>query len=345
MTPIVRIVLALSGLCLFLAIGTSSAHKLRAERHVHRLLHAGRTENYESVVSEYHNLPEKYRKSQLVKMYYDDAVEQVSDFAGNNLFPTTETLDVAALAVFCLVLLALFLRPSPKPQKMYSRGTHAPEPCQPTAGQISFIKRINNGIVPIGLTRESAALMIKNHLVRISSESKRQRIDISPVEFMSSSRSYREKMRLERERKRAQEKLARQQERERRRAEREEMNARKAESRLYDKRIAEEEKLIKAREDACSGVEKKSRSAKARAIQELQNLMNDILADKRIEPQEVRQLKAWLMANRQAPDDFAQMLKLIDDSLLDGIIDEEETQAIYEGVIDCLLTLRERKSV
>ena len=73
--------------------------------------------------------------------------------------------------------------------------------------------------------------------------------------------------------------------------------------------------------------------------------MNDILADKRIEPQEVRQLKAWLMANRQAPDDFAQMLKLIDDSLVDGIIDEEETQAIYEGVIDCLLTLRERKSV
>ena len=35
----------------------------------------------------------------------------------------------------------------------------------------------------------------------------------------------------------------------------------------------------------------------------------------------------------------------IDKSLVDGIIDEEETQAIYEGVIDCLLTLRERKSV
>ena len=37
------------------------------------------------------------------------------------------------------------------------------------------------------------------------------------------------------------------------------------------------------------------------------------------------------------------MIKLIDESLVDGIIDADETQAIYEGVIDCLITLRERK--
>ena len=50
------------------------------------------------------------------------------------------------------------------------------------------------------------------------------------------------------------------------------------------------------------------------------------------------------MANRQSPDDFAPMFKTIDESLLDGMIDEDETQAIYEGVIDCLITLRERKA-
>lgn len=78
-------------------------------------------------------------------------------------------------------------------------------------------------------------------------------------------------------------------------------------------------------------------------VQELQNLVNDILADKRIDPQEVRQLKAWLIAHKQTPEDFSQMLKIIDDSLIDGIIDGNETQAIYEGVIDCLITLRERR--
>ena len=83
---------------------------------------------------------------------------------------------------------------------------------------------------------------------------------------------------------------------------------------------------------------------KARTILELQNLVNDILADKVIEPQEVRQLKAWLLENQRAADEFAPMLKVIDDSLQDGIIDAEETQALYEGVIDCLVTLRSRTS-
>ena len=78
-------------------------------------------------------------------------------------------------------------------------------------------------------------------------------------------------------------------------------------------------------------------------VQEFQGLVNDILADKIIEPQEVRQLKAWLMAHRQNPDDFAAMFKVIDESLVDGIIDTDETQAIYEGIIDCLITLRERR--
>ena len=161
--------------------------------------------------------------------------------------------------------------------------------------------------------------MINSYLSRMSTMSKRQRIDISIAEFMSGSKSYREKMRIERERKRAREKLERQREHERRQREREALRERKAADRLYEKRIAEEERLIKARDDANEGIVHKTRNAKAKAIQELQNLVNDILADKKIEPQEVRQLKAWLMANKQSPDDFAQMIKLIDESLVDGI--------------------------
>ena len=49
------------------------------------------------------------------------------------------------------------------------------------------------------------------------------------------------------------------------------------------------------------------------------------------------------MAHRQKQDDFAAMFKVIDESLVDGIIDTDETQAIYEGIIDCLITLRERR--
>ena len=50
------------------------------------------------------------------------------------------------------------------------------------------------------------------------------------------------------------------------------------------------------------------------------------------------------MANKQSSNDFAAMFKIIDESLVDGVIDAEETQSIYEGVIDCLITLRERRT-
>jgi flagellar biosynthesis GTPase FlhF len=256
-----------------------------------------------------------------------------------------EFLDMVAFAVFALGLCVMFLCIKPKEQKLYSRERPIAQPDIPTEGQVAFIRRFNNGILPVGLTKAGAAEMIKTHLAKMSAISKRKRVDISPVEFMSESKSYRERMKIERERRRAREKLERQLEHERRQHEREALREKKAVDRLYEKRIAEEEKLIKARKDTNEGVAHKARNAKAQTIQELQNLVNDILADKKIEPQEVRQLKAWLMANKQSPDDFAQMLRLIDESLVDGIIDETETQAIYEGVIDCLITLRERRSV
>jgi len=262
----------------------------------------------------------------------------------SDLFPTLETADVASLAVFALGMVAFWLWLVPRPKKQAAQKKTAVIPDAPTKCQMEFIRRFNNGIIPVGLTKTTAAMMINNHLARICAMSKRRNIDISPTEFMTGSRSYRERMKLERERKRAQEKLERQREQERRQREREAQKAQKAIDRLYEKRVAEEEKLIKAREDSCVGVARKPRSAKALAILELQNLVNDILADKKIEPQEVRQLKAWLMANKQSSDDFSSMLRIIDESLIDGVIDAEETQAIYEGVIDCLITLRERRT-
>ena len=335
MTPVIKAVLALAALCLTVAVGVSSAHNSRALRHYYRFLYAGRNEMYDEALEEYKYLPAKLREDHLASSYYNDAKEQTGRDVKPRLFPTMEKADVMALAIFAFGVMILLLLMTPKEQKLYSREKTELLPNPPTDGQLSFIRRINGGIVPVGLTRESAAIMIKNHIAKVSQSSRRQKIDVSPIEFMSGSRSYRERMRLERERKREQEK---------RRQEREAQKAQRAADRLYDKRLLEEEKLIKAREGAASGVSRKSRNAKLQAIQELQNLVNDILTDKRIEPQEVRKLKAWLIANRQSPGDFAPMFKLIDESLVDGILDADETQAIYEGVINCLITLRERKN-
>ena len=348
MTPVVKSVLALAALCVMLLAGTSAAHHVRADTHYCRLLHAARNDRPEQVVSEYRCLPRSFRERPIVKEYYEDARTEVDDGVrhGLVLFPTLEKCDVYALFTFAVGLLLLFLWVTPrkpKLQRRYSKDKTPSAQDAPTDSQLAFIRRINNGIIPVGLTKATAATMIQQYISKVGMASKRQRIDVSPTEFLTGSKSYRERMKLERERRRAQEKLARQQEMARRQQEREALREKKLADRLYDKRLAEEERLIKAREEVHSGLERKVRSAKARTIQEFQSLVNGILADKRIDPQEVRQLKAWLMANRQSESDFAQMFKIIDESLVDGIIDADETQTIYEGVIDCLITLRERK--
>lgn len=345
MTSVSKIIVALAGICFAVVIGTSCVHSARAHMHYNRLCYYGRNGIHENVVWEYHKIPKTMRSAPLVKTYYDDARQKVGDSIGFDWYPTMELLDVAAFVAFALGLFVMFHCVKPNVQKMYSKGRPIVHPDLPTVGQLEFIRRFNNGIVPVGLTKDGAVAMINAHMAKLSSMSKRQRIDISPVEFMSGSEIYREKMRTERERKRAREKLKRQLEQERRQKEREAVREKKAVDRLYEKRIAEEEKLIKARKDAHEGIVRKARNAKAQTIQEFQNLVNNILADKTIDPQEVRQLKAWLMANKQSPDEFSQMLRVIDESLVDGIIDENETQAIYEGVIDCLITLRERRSI
>lgn len=335
-----RIAIALLVVCLAVVVGINSAHSSRATRHYNHLVYAGAHEDHAAVIREYHCLPKDMRESSRVKGYYEKAVAECVDNGRPSWFPTVERTDLVVFCIVLLVAVAVLYLTKPKPQVVYAAIKPEAEP--PSEGQLQFVRRLNNGIVPPGLTKTTAAILIKTRLNEMSLASRRQRIDISPFDFMSQSKSHRERMREERERKRAEERLARQKAQEERRKERDAQRAQKAEERLYDKRLAEEAKLFKAREDAKDGVVKKARNEKARTIQEFQNLVNGILADKVIEPQEVRQLKAWLMANRRASDDFAAMLKLIDESLQDGIIDADETQALYEGIIDCLLTLRER---
>lgn len=337
------IVLSLLVLCLATIIGLSFAHADRGSKHYFRFLHAARSEEYAEAIREYHHIPLAQRKDASVVMYYEEAKEKVGDSEEVDLMPTAERADLSAFGIFILGCVTCYFVSRPRKRKLYSADKLS-SPVPPTGGQLQFIRRINNGLVPYGLTKDSAAVFIKSKLSQVSFAARRQRIDVNPFEFMSASRARREQLRVEREHKRAQEKLIRQQEMERNRAEREANKAQMAEERLYNKRLAEEEKLLKVRDDSREGVVRKMKTDKARTILELQNLVNDILADNVIEPQEVRRLKAWLLANQRAADEFAPMLKVIDDSLQDGIIDAEETQALYEGVIDCLVTIRSRAS-
>lgn len=345
MTPVRKIELSLLCLCAAIVAGIYVAKYNCATKHYYHLTFASRNNYNEQVISEYHQLPRSLQEKPAVRDMYERAAQKVEDKVYFDRFPSLDKADISALALFALFFSGFLFVTRPKNRRKCTIETVTSISDKPSEGQLHFIRRINNGIVPSGLTKETASLFIKNRLSRISEYTRRQRIEISPIDVMASSQSRKEQARLARERKRAQEKILRQQTQERRRQEREEARAKREEERHYEKRLAEETKLIKAREDAREGSARRARSEKARTIQDFQDLVNDILADNRIEPQEVRRLKAWLLSNRQSQNDFAAMLKLIDDSLVDGIIDEGETQALYEGIMDCLITLRERPGI
>ena len=345
MTPVRKIELSLLCLCAAIVAGIYVAKYNCATKHYYHLTFASRNNYNEQVISEYHQLPRSLQEKPAVRDMYERAAQKVEDKVYFDRFPSLDKADISALALFALFFSGFLFVTRPKNRRECTIETVTSISDKPSEGQLQFIRRINNGIVPSGLTKETASLFIKNRLSRISEYTRRQRIEISPIDVMASSQSRKEQARLARERKRAQEKILRQQTQERRRQEREEARAKREEERHYEKRLAEEAKLIKAREDAREGSARRARSEKARTIQDFQDLVNDILADNRIEPQEVRRLKAWLLSNRQSQNDFAAMLKLIDDSLVDGIIDEGETQALYEGIMDCLITLRERPGI
>lgn len=365
MTPIRKLVLFFLALCLVCIASVSGAHSARALKHFHRLIYAGRNENYNSVIAEYNRLPIRMQNQPRVKSYYDEAVAKHGKHNQMSpLLPGVDHVDIVAafggmgiMILMCGIILKSKERQNKSLEGIVNKrvsngGTYSAIKVKartPTEAQIRFIKRMNKGIVPLGLTRDEAAKIINRFLERMSEDIGGPQLDLSPGEMMTSSETKKKQMKLERERRRAAASVARRKEQEARKAaqetrrlEREAIKAKKAEDKLYDKRIAEEEKLLKAREDSNNGVVKKAKTEKAKTIQEFQNFVNGILADKVIDPQEVRQLKAWLIANKRSQNDFDTMLKLIDETLADGIIDENETQLLYEGIIDCLIALRGR---
>ena len=140
----------------------------------------------------------------------------------------------------------------------------------------------------------------------------------------------------------------------------EEYKAKQAEreaKRVAEKEAKEAEKLYKRRkkeEDALKLLAdemadpnykaRKSRSKRVQDLKEFQVLVNNVLADSVIEVDEILQIKAWLSDHVVLSDDFMKMFNLIDEVLADGKIDDVETQCLYEGLLDCMTTLRNRQA-
>ena len=84
------------------------------------------------------------------------------------------------------------------------------------------------------------------------------------------------------------------------------------------------------------------RSKKSKDVLEFRILVNKIIEDNEITADEVVSVRDWLLAHKVLDDDFQSMLTTIDAALEDGVVDEIETTKLYEGMLDCIITLRHR---
>lgn len=238
---------------------------------------------------------------------------------------------VFATLVIASVVLVLLRKPKRKP---------AVEVKYATDSQKEMIRRLSNGswMYPTSkLTQEAATQVIRQLMNRKMAEKvdeeKRTARVFDPQQFMSQAQLERA---WEKERK-AKDKA----ERDKARAEEKE---RKAEDRQYKKREAEEAKIYAMRDVLREGGPiRKAKDVKARDIQEFQRLVAEILEDNIIEAQEVRRVKAWLVENSKFSLEFARPIRLMDEALQDGVIDEREQSLIYEAFLDCVILLRQRK--
>ena len=83
-------------------------------------------------------------------------------------------------------------------------------------------------------------------------------------------------------------------------------------------------------------------------LREFQYLVNLVIADDIIEPQEMLEIKAWLEAHKVLDADFSQTLRLIADLLKrekSGQIGDNDMQELYTSLLDCLNELRRRPTV
>ncbi len=84
------------------------------------------------------------------------------------------------------------------------------------------------------------------------------------------------------------------------------------------------------------------RSRRIRDLREFQCMINRIIADNIIEPDECREIKIWLLDHKEQQSDFDEVISAIDEALADQHINEEETQRIYEHLLDCMNDLKSR---
>lgn len=90
---------------------------------------------------------------------------------------------------------------------------------------------------------------------------------------------------------------------------------------------------------------RKSRTKKMQDLRDFQHLVNRIIADSVIEPSEIIEVKEWLESHKLRPDEFSTTIAAIDAALQDGVVNETETQQLYEKMLDCIIELKERPSV
>ena len=122
--------------------------------------------------------------------------------------------------------------------------------------------------------------------------------------------------------------------------------AEKEVQKVFDRRKKEEDslKLLAYEMSSPDYKARKSRSKCVQDLKEFQAMVNRVIEDKVIEVDEMLEIKTWLAEHKVLDEDFSEMFKLIDSAIMDGTIDEDETQRLYEGMLDCITVLRKRQS-
>lgn len=90
---------------------------------------------------------------------------------------------------------------------------------------------------------------------------------------------------------------------------------------------------------------RKSRTKKMQDLRDFQHLVNRIIADSIIEPLEILEVKEWLESHKLRPNEFSTTIAAIDAALKDGVIDDKETQQLYEKMLDCINELKDRPAI
>ena len=168
MTPVRKIELSLLCLCAAIVAGIYVAKYNCATKHYYHLTFASRNNYNEQVISEYHQLPRSLQEKPAVRDMYERAAQKVEDKVYFDRFPSLDKADISALALFALFFSGFLFVTRPKNRRECTIETVTSISDKPSEGQLQFIRRINNGIVPSGLTKETASLFNKNRLSRIS---------------------------------------------------------------------------------------------------------------------------------------------------------------------------------